>query len=457
MQTSGFFRAAIAAAMLAAVAVVSTSGTSAQAGAQPAPARGAAPQGGGGGFGGAPAPNPRQKDFPYPVVRDQRNCCARGPRALPSPPLGAGPWTFETTEANIKVSIVARGISHPYAMAFMDDGAILVAERIGKLRVIRNGVLDPNPLPDMPPMIYRGTEAGMMDLALHPNYAQNHLVYFSYHKPIGDNLASNAVGRGRWDGKQLVDVKELFLSDDVDTEVSRIAFGRDGKLYMSIGSPGTGQPEAVARAQHKKDYAGKTLRMNDDGSVPADNPFVNDKAYKPFVFAMGFRNQMGFAINPETGELWASEMGPNGGDEVNIVQRGKNYGWPLVSYGRDYNGPRFPASHADKGFEEPAVYWSPAIGASGAAFYTGDKFPNWKRNLFVGGMREGEMSPTGQLRRIVFNDKWQELRQEALLRDLHQRIRDVRQGPDGNLYVLTEENDSALLKIEPADGAVQTR
>ena len=427
--------------------------------AQPAPPAqgGAARQGAPAGFGGPPAPNPRQKDFPYPVVRDQRNCCPAGPRALPSPPLGAGPWTWQTTEANIKVSVVARGIEHPYAMAFMDDGAILVTERIGRLRVIRNGVLDPTPLPNLPQMIYRGTEAGMMDLALHPNYAQNHLVYFSYHKPIGDNLASNAVARGRWDGKQLVDVKEIFLSNDVDTEVSRLVFGRDGMLYMSIGSPGTGQPEAVARAQHKNDYAGKLLRMKDDGSVPPDNPFVKNKDYKPYIFAMGFRNQLGLTVNPYTGDIYAGEQGPNGGDEVNLIQAGKNYGWPLASYGRDYNGPRFPASHVDKGFQEPVIYWVPSIALSGLTFYNGDKFPNWQRNLFIGGMREGEMSPTGQLVRVVFNDKWQELRRESLLRDLHQRIRDVRQGPDGNLYVLTEENDSALLKIEPGTPATQTR
>ena len=473
MQSSALFRVASVAAIVASVALVLTTGSAAQGGApqaqpqpqggaqqgQPQPQGGAARQGGGGpGVGGPPAPNPRQKDFPYPVVRDQRGCCPAGPRAVPSPPLGAGPWTFQTTEASIKVSIVARGISHPYAMAFMDDGAILITERIGKLRVIRNGVLEPDsPAPNMPPMIYRGTEAGMMDLALHPDYAQNHLVYFSYHKPIGDNLASNAVGRGRWDGKQLVDVKEIFLSDDVDTEVSRIVFGRDGMLYMTIGSPGTGQPEAVARAQHKNDYAGKILRMRDDGTVPPDNPFVNDKSYKPYVYALGFRNQLGLAVNPFSGDIYAGEQGPNGGDEVNVMKAGKNYGWPLASNGRDYNGPRFPASHADKGFEEPVIYWVPSIALSGMTFYNGDRFPNWRRNLFIGGMREGEMSPTGQLVRVVFNDKWEELRRESLLRDLHQRIRDVRQGPDGNLYVLTEENDSALLKIEPADSAPQTR
>jgi aldose sugar dehydrogenase len=419
--------------------------------AAPAPARGRQA--------GPPAPNPRQKDFAYPVVRDMRGAVPPGPRLLPSPPLAAGPWTFQTTEASFKVSIVARGIEHPYAMAFMDDGAILVTERVGRLRVIRNGVLDPTPLPGLPPMIYRGTEAGMMDLALHPNYPQNHLVYFSYHKPIGDNLASNAVGRGRWDGKQLVDVKEIFLSDDVDTEVSRIVFGRDGMLYLTIGGPGTGPPPSLNRPQSKIDYAGKLLRMRDDGSVPPDNPFVSDKNYKPYVYAMGFRNQLGLTVNPYNGDIYAGEQGPNGGDEINVMKPGKNYGWPVVSYGRDYNGPRFPAAHADKGFEEPVVYWVPSIALSGMTFYNGDKFPNWRRNLFVGGMREGEFSPTGQLVRIVFNDKWEELRRESLLRDLHQRIRDVRQGPDGNLYVLTEENDSALLKLEPAEGspAPQTR
>jgi len=318
-------------------------------------------------------------------------------------------------------------------------------------------VLDPAPLPGLPPMIYRGTEAGMMDLALHPNYAQNHLVYFSYHKPIGDNLASVAIARGRWDGKQLADVKEIFLSDDVDTEISRIVFGRDGMLYVTIGGPGTGPMPSLIRPQNKNDYAGKLLRMRDDGSLPPDNPFVNDKSYKPYIYAMGFRNQLGLTVNSYNGDIYAGEQGPNGGDEVNVIKAGKNYGWPLVSYGRDYNGPRFPAAHADKGFEEPVVYWVPSIALSGLTFYNGTKFPNWQRNLFVGGMREGEMTPTGQLVRVVFNDKWEELRRESLLRDLHQRIRDVRQGPDGNLYVLTEENDSALLKIEPADPAPQTR
>jgi len=401
---------------------------------------------------GQQTPNPAQKKYPYPVVRDLAATVPRGPRLMPSPPLGAGPWTYETTEAKkIRVSVVTRGFSHPYGFAFLPDGVILITERAGALRVVRNGVIDPNPVAGVPKVIYRGTEAGLMDVVLHPAFEKNHWVYFTYHKPIGENLASNAVGRGTWDGKAITDVREIFLSDDVDTEVSRITFGRDGMLYMTIGGPGTGPAPSLNRPQHGNDYAGKLLRMRDDGSLPPDDPFVGKKDYKPYIYAMGFRNQLGLTMNPFNGEIWAAEQGPNGGDEVNVIRAGKNYGWPFASYGRDYFGPRFNSAHAAQGFEEPTVYWVPSIAVSGMTFYSGDRFPGWRRNLFVGGMREGEMSPTGKLDRIVFNDDWQEMRRESLLRDLHQRIRDVRQGPDGLLYVVTEEDDAALLRIEPVE------
>jgi glucose/arabinose dehydrogenase len=398
------------------------------------------------------APNPVPQKYPYPVVRDLKSVIPPGPRPLPSPPLGAGPWTTQTTEAKIRVSVVTKGFSHPYGFTLLPDGTtILISERAGALRVVRNGVIDPNPVAGVPKVIYRGTEAGLMDVVLHPGFERNRWVYFTYHKPIGNNLASNAVGRGTWDGKALTDVKEIFLSDDVDTEVSRIAFGRDGMLYMTIGGPGTGPVTSLNRPQNGNDYAGKLLRMRDDGSLPSDNPFAGKFGYKPYIYAMGFRNQLGLTINPYNGEVWAAEQGPNGGDEVNVILPGRNYGWPLASYGRDYLGPRFNAQHTTQGFEEPTVYWVPSIAVSGMTFYNGDRFPNWRRNLFVGGMREGEMSPTGKLERIVFNDKWEELRRESLLRDLYQRIRDVRQGPDGLLYVVTEEDDAALLRIEPVE------
>jgi len=389
-----------------------------------------------------------QKRFPYPVIRDQRGVVPPGPRPLPSPPLGDGPWVFSTFEQrDIKVSVVTKGLSHPWSLAFLPDGSILITERVGRLRVVRNGVLDPTPVPGTPQVLSRATMAGLMDIALHPDFARNNWIYISYHKPLAPGVAANAVLRGTWDGKALTDVHDVFVSDDVDTEASRIVFGKDGMLYMGIGGPGTGPHVSVDRAQHTNDLAGKVLRLKDDGSVPPDNPFVGKSGYKPAIFTIGHRVQLGLTLNPFTGEIWEEENGPNGGDELNVLKPGHNYGWPIVSYGRDYNGPRFPPSAP--GFEEPVVFWVPSIAASGLMFYSGDRFPGWKRNAFVGGLREGEVAPSGQLQRIVFNDKWEELRRESLLRDLHQRIRDVRQGSDGLLYLLTDEDPAALVRIEP--------
>jgi glucose/arabinose dehydrogenase len=400
-----------------------------------------------------------QKTYPYPPVRDMRGVVPPGPKVPPynSPPLGDGPFTFESYEQrNIKVSVVARGLSHPWSIAFLPGGDILITERVGRLRIVRQGVLDSVPVPGTPQVHSQATMAGLMDIALHPRFAENRWVYISYHKPVGkapdvngreSTLASNSIMRGTWDGRALTDVRDIFVADDVDMEMSRLAFAPDGTLFMTIGGPGTGPPASLDRPQHTNDYAGKILRMRDDGSVPPDNPFAGKAGYKPLIYSMGHRTQLGLTINPYTSEVWSAEQGPNGGDEINVIRPGRNYGWPLVSYGRDYRGPRFAAR---PGFEEPVVFWTPSIAVSGMLFYTGDKFPNWQRNLFVGAMREGEIARTGHLRRIVFNDKWEELRQEALLRDLHQRIRDVRQGPDGYLYVITEEDAAALLRIEPS-------
>jgi aldose sugar dehydrogenase len=391
-----------------------------------------------------------QKRFPYPVVRDMRGVLPPGPRPLPSPPLGDGPWIYSTFEQrDIKVGVVTKGLSHPWSLAFLPDGSFLITERIGCLRIVRNGALDPTPVPGIPQVLSRATMAGLMDIALHPNFAQNRWIYISYHKPLAPGVAANSILRGTWDGDALTDVRDVFVSDDVDTEASRLAFGSDGMLYMGIGGPGTGPRVSLDRPQHTNDLAGKILRLRDDGSVPPDNPFVGKGGYKPAIFTIGHRVELGLALNPFTGEIWEVENGPNGGDEMNVLKPGKNYGWPIVSYGRDYNGPRFPPSAP--GFEEPIVFWVPSIAASGLTFYTGDRFPNWKRNAFVGAMREGEVAPTGHLQRIVFNDKWEELRREPLLRELHQRIRDVRQGPDGLLYLLTDEDAAALLRIEPAN------
>jgi glucose/arabinose dehydrogenase len=411
------------------------------------------------------------KKYPYPAVRDQTGAVPAGPKVEPynDPPLGDGPWAVETYEQrHIKVSIVTRGLNAPWGIAFLPpstalgagDKVILITEKAGRLRVVRNGVLEPTPVAGIPSVYSQGTMAGLMDIALHPQFATNHWVYISYHKPMGrgvgpDNregvIASNSVMRGTWDGKGLTDIKDIFVADDVDMEVSRMAFGADGMLFMSIGGPGTGGAGSVIRPQHGNDYAGKILRMRDDGSVPPDNPFIGKADYKPRIFSMGHRNESGMALNPWTKDLWEGEQGPNGGDEINIIRAGRNYGWPLVSDGRDYNGPFISPSPYKEGMERPHVVFVPSIAISSIAFYSGDKFPNWQKNLFVSGMREGEIARTGHLVRLVFNDNWQEMRRESLLRELHQRIRDVRQGPDGFLYVITDEGaNSVLLRIEPA-------
>jgi glucose/arabinose dehydrogenase len=381
------------------------------------------------------------------------------PISWPAPALPDGPILFESAEERKLRAVVMKGLSHPWGMAFLPDGAILVTERAGRLRIVRNGVVDPTPVPGAPPVVVGGI-AGFMDIALHPRFAENKFVYLTYHKapPAGVTVAPRpgitaptplrvaVLARAVWDGKGLTNLQELFVNNDI-SEASRMLFGKDGLLYVSFGSSTEG---ANAPAQDPASYGGKLIRVRDDGTVPPDNPFVGQQGYKPEIYTLGHRNQLGLALHPVTGELWAAEQGPNGGDEINIIQAGKNYGWPVVSYGRSYGGARVSDVPWRTVFEQPVVAWVPSIAVSGLTFYTGDRFPRWKNNLFVGGLRQGEVPRTGQLQRIVFNDKWEEIRREPLLRELGQRIRDVRQGPDGYLYVLTEENDAALLRIEPA-------
>jgi aldose sugar dehydrogenase len=364
--------------------------------------------------------------------------------AWPSPPLPDGPIVLDTgIQHQIRLT-VTKGLAHPFSMAFLPDGAILVTERPGRLRIVRNGVLDPAPVAGLPQIRAQGL-GGLMDLALDPHFADNKLIYFTYDKPAATgNGGVRTLGRARWDGTALTDVRDLF-SAIPSGNASRIIFGRDGMIYMTIG---IGDNEAM-KAQDLNELAGKILRLKDDGTVPPDNPFVGKAGARPEIYTYGHRNGLGLALEPETGRLWECEDGPNGGDEVNILQAGKNYGWPVVSNGRFYLGPKVSVGDYKEGMEPPVVYWVPAIAVSGLTFYTGDKFPRWKNNLFVGGMRQGEVPRSGQLVRLDFNDKWEELHRESMFHELQNRIRDVRQGPDGLLYVLTEENDGALLKMEP--------
>ena len=367
--------------------------------------------------------------------------------------LGEGPWFYDTFErgTRIQVSVVTKGLSHPWSLAFLPDGDLLITERdLKTVRVLRNGVLDPEPVEGLSGLAIDK----LFDIALHPDYANNGLVYLTYMKagtrPDGTEgyWATTALARGRFDGQALRDVEEIFEANAWEPlgggDGSRIAFGPDGKVYLS--SSHRRNPDLP---QDLASDVGKILRLNDDGSVPGDNPFVGQGGHSPQAFSYGHRTVLGLTFHPETGELWETENGPQGGDEVNIIRAGRNYGWPVVTYGRDYDGTRVSPRPWMEEMEQPELFWVPSVTASGIQFYNGDKIPAWQGNLFLGALTEGRIPRTGNLQRVVFNANGEQ-RRETLLQDLHQRIRDVRQGPDGLLYLLTEENAAALLKIEPA-------
>ncbi len=367
---------------------------------------------------------------------------------VPVPPLGEGPWVFDTAEQHkIRVSAIARGLSHPWAIAFLPDNNILVTERPGRLRLIQGGILDPQPISGTPNVRTDGN-GGLMDVAIHPDFLRNGLVYLTYTKPVENGWGAPALAVGRLIDGALIDVRDLVVTEAYEGNSGlngRVAFGSDGKVYMSTG----GRVGEVA--QDPMSLRGKVLRIEDDGSMPEDNPFLNRFNYRPEIYTLGHRNTLGLMLHPETGEIWQHENGPNGGDEINILLPGGNYGWPIVSFGRFYSGERVNDNPTREGLESPLLVWLPAIAASGFAVYTGDKFPAWKGNVFVGSLRMGGIPGTGHLQRIVFNERTEEMRRELILTELKQRIREVREGPEGFLYLLTdEESDGALLKIEPA-------
>jgi aldose sugar dehydrogenase len=369
------------------------------------------------------------------------------PQGLAGHKLPNLPIEYDTAEGQrIRLVAVTRDLEYPFSMAFLPNGDMLVTERFGRLRIIHNGVLDPKPVEGLPKAYgagesgLPGTVHGYQDIALHPRFAENHLLYLVYLKPLDETRRVVALGRGRWNGKAVEDMKDIFVMDQTGT--SKIAFGRDETIYMTT----TGMDP-----QNPNTLGGKVLRLKDDGTVPSDNPFVGMPGHRPEVFTLGHRSSLGLAMHPLTGEIWENENGPNGGDEINILKPGRNYGWPKVSYGRDYPGPWHSDLPGHAGYEPPVVLWIPSIAVSGMAFYTGDKLPKWKGDVFVGSLRTGEIPGTGHLERILFNEKMEELRRESLLVDLRQRIRDVRQGPDGLLYLCTDEKQGAVLRIEPAN------
>jgi glucose/arabinose dehydrogenase len=372
-----------------------------------------------------------------------RNDIPVAPQGLKELPPPAQPVRYETAEGqSIEVTLVTRGLVRPWSLAFVAADTLLVTERGGAVRVIRGGKLDPLPVAGVPPVRAEGL-AGLMDIVLHPAFATNGYVYLSYSKAVSADDAAVAVARGRWDGTALRDTRDVFVAGSETTGGARLAFGGDGMLYLSAGGSGESHP------QDPSSHGGKVLRLTPEGRVPRDNPFVDREGYRPEIFTLGHRSTLGLAAHPTTGQIWQIEMGPNGGDELNILEPGGNYGWPVVSFGRTYPGPRQSQRFQGDGFVDPVVFWVPSISTSGLAFYTGDRLAKWRGDIFVGGMRYGEIPNTGKLERILINENMEELRREPLLVDLRQRIRDVRQGPDGLLYLLTDYEDGALLRIAP--------
>lgn len=356
------------------------------------------------------------------------------PRELPEGAL-------ESQHHAYRVVAVVEGLEHPWGMAFLPGGDMLVSERPGRLRRVAGNRLEPEPIGGLPD-VAAGGQGGLLDVALHPDFARNQLVYLSYSKRRADGRRTTAVVRGRLEETRLVGVEEIFEADAWTSAGvhfgSRLVFDDSGFLFVSLGDRGEMQ-----QAQNPANHQGTIVRLHDDGRVPADNPFVGVQGHRPEVWAYGIRNAQGMALHPTTGELWETEHGPRGGDEINVIEAGRNYGWPVISYGINYDGTVLTELRARDGMEQPVHYWVPSIATSGLAFYTGDRFPQWRGNVFVGGLAGMHLA------RVAF-DGQRVVETEKLLDGLGHRIRDVRHGPDGYLYVLVDGPRAPLLRLEPA-------
>jgi glucose/arabinose dehydrogenase len=353
----------------------------------------------------------------------------------------AAAQVFDSDVQRFRAVTVTEGLEFPWSLAFLPDGRLLVSERPGRLRIVAaDGRLDPIPVAGAPAVAAVG-QGGLLDVALHPDFAKNRLVYLSY-AGEGPGGYGTEVARGRLDGHALRDVQVIFrLQPKTRTSIhfgSRLVFDRKGFLYITLGDRGE-----MERAQRLDDHAGSVIRLHDDGRVPADNPFVGKAGARPEKFTLGNRNMQGAALHPQTGMLWTHEHGPQGGDEINIIRAGVNYGWPVITYGRNYGtGTQIGEGTAKPGMAQPLLQWTPSIAPSGMAFYTGDRFPKWKGNLFVGALKF-QMLVRLQL------DGERVIGEERLLQGALGRIRDVRQGPDGYLYLLTDSDKGRIVRLEP--------
>jgi glucose/arabinose dehydrogenase len=355
--------------------------------------------------------------------------------------------TVETSQRHsYRVVPVVQGLQNPWSIAFLPGGDLLVTEKPGRLRIVRNGTLMA-PVTGVPEVLARG-QGGLLDVVLHPQFATNRLVYLSYSKP-GSGRNTTAIVRGRLEGNALTNVEEIFEADAWATSNghfgSRMAFDRQGFLFITIGDRQASTNSNLENhpAQLLSNTQGKIVRLHDDGRVPTDNPFVGRPGVRPEIWSYGHRSPQGLAIHPETGDIWMTEHGPQGGDELNLVLPGRNYGWPVIGYGVNYgSGSPIHGSSERAGMEQPAHYWVPSIATSGLMIYSGDRFPQWRGNIFVGGM-------VGQLMARLTMDGQRVASVENLLQR-RGRVRDIRQGPDGLIYVaLDESSGNTLLRLEP--------
>ena len=375
-------------------------------------------------------------------MRSSAVLCAAGLVVIASAPAAAQVARAPATE--MAVETFARGLVNPWALAFLPDGRLLVTERPGRLRIVAtDGKLSP-PLAGVPKVFASG-QGGLHDVVLDRGYAQNQTIYFCYAEPA-DGGARTALARARLVDEgtpRLDDVKVIFRQDGPLSSGNhfgcRIVQTADGNLFLTMGDHYRSRDEAQNLANH----IGKIVRIRPDGSVPPDNPFVGRQDAKPEIWSYGHRNSQGAALHPATGQVWEHEHGPRGGDEVNIPQAGKNYGWPVIGYGIDYSGAKIHESTQKEGMEQPVWHWVPSIAPSGMAFYTGDLFPAWRGNLFVGAL-------AAQLLVRLELDGEKVVKEERLFRGLNERIRDVRQGPDGALWLATDNSAGRILRVAPA-------
>ena len=360
--------------------------------------------------------------------------------ALTALPCSAQP--VKSQEHAFRVVTLVEKLEHPWGLAFLPDGRMLVTERPGRLRLIgKDGRLESQPVSGLPPVTAAG-QGGLLDVALHPRHADNGLVYLSY-SARGEGGVGTEVASGKLVGSRLEDVKIVFRqlpkSGGGRHFGSRLVFDRQGYLYITLGDRGDQQ-----RAQKPDDHAGSVIRLHDDGRVPAENPFVGKAGWKSEKYTLGNRNMQGAALHPQTGVLWTHEHGPQGGDEVNVMRAGANYGWPVITYGVNYGiGTKIGEGTHKPGMAQPLHVWVPSIAPSGMAFYTGDRFPRWRGDLFVGALRD-EMLVRLKL------DGEKIVGEERMLKSALGRIRDVRNGPDGYIYLLTDEANGVLARLEPA-------